>query len=526
MKGRLRLSMAWLHTWGGLLISWLLFAVLWSGTLAIFAPEITHWMQPERQQMATSADKIINADAALRYLRREAPDASAWFIDLPNPRAPVIQVAWTEVQTGMRHTRIVDARTTAGTTPRPSEGGEHFGHFHADLHSGTLGIWLVGLTGLLMLVAIISGVIIHKRIFKDFFTFRPRSSAQRSWLDGHNAGGVLLLPFHLMIAYTGLICHFAIFMPAAVNLYFGGDEDALRSEVVQRHAIKPANEPGVLKPVAPLLQRAETILGADSVHMMIVRNPGDLHASVQFYRDVDDRLALVADHATFNMVTGELLGSQTEWNPVARSFRAMVGLHMGLFGGWIMQWLYFLAGLVCSAMVASGLVLFSIKRRTKHASASRGQRNFYRAVERLNVVAVPGLIVASAGYFWANRLLPVAMSERASTEILVFFLLWALTAVHACARPTTAAWREQLAMAAILCMGLPALDMCTAGNALSLSVARKDFIPLAVDLTALAFGLMMAAIAYRLTAKPKARQRGATAPLRQAPTAGTPGILT
>ena len=56
-----------------------------------------------------------------------------------------------------------------------------------------LGVWIVGLAAMAMLVAIISGIIIHKKIFKDFFTFRP-GKGQRSWLDGHNASAVLLLP--------------------------------------------------------------------------------------------------------------------------------------------------------------------------------------------------------------------------------------------------------------------------------------------------------------------------------------------
>ena len=46
-----------------------------------------------------------------------------------------------------------------------------------------------------MLIAIVSGVITHKKIFIDFFTFRW-GKGQRSWLDAHNASGVLLLPFY------------------------------------------------------------------------------------------------------------------------------------------------------------------------------------------------------------------------------------------------------------------------------------------------------------------------------------------
>jgi uncharacterized iron-regulated membrane protein len=65
------------------------------------------------------------------------------------------------------------------------------------------GLWVVGIAGMAMLVALLSGVITHRRIFKDFFTFRARKG-QRSWLDAHNAVAVLTLPFQIMIAYTGI----------------------------------------------------------------------------------------------------------------------------------------------------------------------------------------------------------------------------------------------------------------------------------------------------------------------------------
>lgn len=77
-----------------------------------------------------------------------------------------------------------------------------------------LGIWTIGLAAMAMLVALISGIVIHKKFFKDFFTFRP-AKGQRSWLDAHNATAVLVLPFHLMITYTGLVIFYLIYMPAA-----------------------------------------------------------------------------------------------------------------------------------------------------------------------------------------------------------------------------------------------------------------------------------------------------------------------
>lgn len=43
----LRQSMSGLHTWSGLLVSWLLFVIVFAGSLASFDKELTRWMQPE-----------------------------------------------------------------------------------------------------------------------------------------------------------------------------------------------------------------------------------------------------------------------------------------------------------------------------------------------------------------------------------------------------------------------------------------------------------------------------------------------
>lgn len=46
MKSSLRQSMAWLHTWAGLLTGWLLYFVFVTGTFGYVNREVTRWMQP------------------------------------------------------------------------------------------------------------------------------------------------------------------------------------------------------------------------------------------------------------------------------------------------------------------------------------------------------------------------------------------------------------------------------------------------------------------------------------------------
>ena len=81
MKDGFRQCMAWLHTWSGLLVGWVLFAVFLTGTAAYLRPEISYWMRPEIVRSTTGTQ--VAAVAAMAYLQAEPPRSPAWFITLP-----------------------------------------------------------------------------------------------------------------------------------------------------------------------------------------------------------------------------------------------------------------------------------------------------------------------------------------------------------------------------------------------------------------------------------------------------------
>ena len=56
----LRQSMAWIHTWLGLLAGWILFAMFLTGTASYFRPEITRWMQPELRPVGVSQHRATS----------------------------------------------------------------------------------------------------------------------------------------------------------------------------------------------------------------------------------------------------------------------------------------------------------------------------------------------------------------------------------------------------------------------------------------------------------------------------------
>ena len=147
----------------------------------------------------------------------------------------------------------LDPQTGQAVTARETRGGDFFYRFHFELEIGfPWGRWLASIAGMFMLVAIISGVITHKKIFADFFTFRPKKGGQRAWMDGHNALSVLGLPFHLMITFSGLVLFMGMLMPAGILAVYD-DARQFSDEVFASFAAR--GTPAPLTDLAPWWRR-------------------------------------------------------------------------------------------------------------------------------------------------------------------------------------------------------------------------------------------------------------------------------
>jgi len=196
----------------------------------------------------------------------------------------------------------------------------------------------------------------------------------------------------------------------------------------------------------------------------------------------------------YDGVTGRLLWASPPPGAAVETAGAMIGVHAGRFADDAIRWIYFLCGIGGSVMVASGLVLWAVKRRQKLANSARPHLGF-RIVERLNIGVVAGFPAAMVGFLWANRLLPVMMADRADAEVNVMFLVWGALLIHAFARMPSRAWVEQLGLTAALLLALPLFDMAATSKGLPATIASGDWTLAGVDLTLLGLGLAYARIA-------------------------------
>jgi uncharacterized iron-regulated membrane protein len=541
--GAFRQSMSWLHTWVGLVLGVVLYFMFVTGTTGYAHYEISRWMKPELGVQVQSGagparSKAEMADAALALTLDRLPGAPLIYLTLPiegredtgyvniyadPPPAPE------GAEPGESFEAKLDPETLreiATSDLRETGGGETLYAMHYNLHyipfesislfGVSLPAWptlIVGVATMFMLVAIVTGIIVHKKIFADFFTFRP-GKGQRSWLDAHNLSSVLALPFMVMITYSGLIMYAYDYMPTVKAAAYGAG-DAFEAErfdcdVYEYGCTKrePTGQPATMLPLGPLMERAAQEFPDDELKWIDIYHAGDKAATVDIWPAGNDGFGTYP-YITFSAVTGEVLGvtGGTTGNPVGRVGDVLLALHEGHFAGPMLRWLYLCTGAIGAAMVATGLVLWTVKRRQRLKAQDKADFGL-EFVERTNVGIIAGLLIAVAAYFWANRLLPVGMEGRADWEVNVLFLTWAAMLVHSALRPARKAWVEQWVIAALAYGLIPVLNAATTDIHLAATSAAGDWVLASFDLSMIGLAVFFALTA-RKAAKKAATETGA-----------------
>lgn len=495
-------ALAWLHSWSGVALGGVLFAIFWSGTLCVFDREIDRWMMP-----ATRLPAVVALPSLDRIAGAVAPavpaGASQWRVDLPTARAPVLDLSYRigdkegpERQFDPLGLAVLPEPGTLGATGfiRP---------FHYDLHVGWQGVgkWVAGLAGMAMLVLLVSGVIIHKKILAQMFTFRPHKSLQRASLDLHNLTGVLVLPFHFMITLSGLCIFITNHFPQAYTGAYGEDKaarSAFMAEAYGKFARPASGLPGAMASLDAMAARAEREWQGGRPYFVRVWHPGDARGYVELRRSYAADVTMNLDQIYFDAASGRVL-RRFQAAPVMTVQRFLSGLHFIQFEHWPLRWLYFGAGLAGCILIATGFLSWLEARRARHARLGLAG---VRVVEGIAVGSVTGIVVATLALFAANRGLAwfaTPLAERATSEVSIFFLAWAACFAHGWWRGA-AAWREQAAAVALLCAACVMLNAITTGDHILRAASRGMWAVAGMDAMLTLLALVAALAWHRLRA--------------------------
>jgi len=531
MKDTFRQSMKWLHTWVGLVVGWILFFMFLTGTTGYFYEEITRWMEPERPLIVKSLSNSQLIDKAQNYLKIHASESGEWDIYLPTSRDANLKVGWREPpkageSRGDWVKKVLDVHTGESIVTRETGGGRLLYSMHYRLHYLTTDIsyWIVGFCSMLMLLAVITGIVIHKKIFSDFFTFRVKKGLT-GWLDSHNVLSVIALPYHFMITYSGLLFFLFTYMVLSTNIQVTDAElDELIDEIYPSSAeVTAGNINATMHPISSLYLKTQDIWSNDNLESIEIYAANDINAKVIFSREVTDITYNANDEISFNGITGErIIEAELDYTVAGSIQNGFFSLHEGQFAGPIARWIYIVTGLIGAAMIASGLVLWTTKRKHQQLKKVNGADFGYRLVEQLNIGTIAGLPIAMAMYFYANRLLPVNMAGRVEWEANIMFISWALLLIYPAFRPKAKAWLEQLYLGAIVFIFMPILNALTTNKHLGVTLNHGDWQYAGFDLTMLFIGFLFvfAALKFKQSQRANLYQK----PRKKAPSTTMKGV--
>ncbi len=365
MQARTLRGWGWVHKWSSLVCTLFILLLCLTGLPLIFSHEIEHLTGSEiaappmpagtphiaLDRVAAEAVKAYPGLVPLYFFAEEdLPDL--WYVKLD-----------TRVDTDESESRLIlsDARTGAVVdVPAFDEGFMSVMYrLHVDLYAGLPGKLFLGFMGLLLVVAIVSGVVLYAPFMRKlgFAEVRRERAPRTRWLDLHNLLGIVTLVWALAVGFTGVINTWA-------DLIFKGWQ-------AEQVAALQAGDTRVLLTAAASdapaadgsLQTAvdRVLAAAPGMAISMIAYPGTLRATPEHVAVIlrgdtplTSRLtqALLVDPAS-----GEVLeASARPWYVTA--LQLSEPLHFGDYGGLPLKVLWALLDVLTLVVLGSGLYLW------------------------------------------------------------------------------------------------------------------------------------------------------------------------
>jgi uncharacterized iron-regulated membrane protein len=353
------------HGWAGIVTGLLMFIVCLSGAIVVFKHEIDLWANPAIAALP-KVDDPVGLQQVHDAISASHPSARIESIWPPDAVTPVFMV-FVRHPDQRREKIAVTADHARVLGPVESQLGQYLRSLHVFLFVGPR--WIVGFLGVVMLVLIATGIVIHKKIIAELFTHRWQHSLRTLFSDTHKAAAIWGLLFHIVIAFTGA---WLGLKPVFVGAWQAVVPSAASVSPQSSRSASPAPTAIDLDRLALTAQRA-----VPGMHLRFVSIlPGAANGpAVRFSGPLPDHLASNA-FAEVSITDGRVVAAR---DPRRAGFWSVVDglmepLHFGDFGGLWLKWLYFVLGLSPAFLSLTGTLLWLDKRREagvrlSHASA-------------------------------------------------------------------------------------------------------------------------------------------------------------
>lgn len=361
MKSSTVKTWAWVHKWSSLVCTVFMLLLCLTGLPLIFHHEIGHLLGTEVEAPAMPADTPrASLDRVLEVARERQPSKVPQFIsrEIDDDSFWYVTLADTPLDEDNQKTVAVDARTAQVLAEPKFDEGFMYVMFklHVDLFADLPGKLFLGLMGLLLVVAIVSGVVLYAPFMRrlDFGTVRRERSPRVKWLDLHNLLGIVTLVWAMVVGATGVINTWADLM---IKYW---QYDQLTTLLAPYRDQAPPERYTSLQHSYERAQAAEP-----DKTLAFIAFPGTAFSSphhyAMFMRGDTPLTSRLVKPVLMDAGRGELTASvELPWYLTA--LLVSQPLHFGDYGGMPMQILWALLDIITIVVLGSGLYLW-IRRR-------------------------------------------------------------------------------------------------------------------------------------------------------------------
>lgn len=409
------------HSALGLVAGALIYLICLTGTVAVFAPDLERWEQPDAPEFAQIAPGALNrASQAGVALWARTPDAKSpadyLYMQVPTDERPRLSVGIGE-HAWLAH---ADGRIWGEARHEWTHLVEHL-HIFLTLPE-QVGLAAVGIIGVTLTGLILSGLAAHPRIFRDAFAFRWKASPRLSEADLHNRLSVWAAPFHLVVAVTGAfigLSSVTLYLTAAI--FHGGDMNAAGAPLFGASP-KPDNAAAPWPDLDAGYEQVRRLRPDATPNLVSIQRPGTRAQAAEVSAALPGRLIYAERYLIDDQgrITGRIGNSDGDLGK--QVYASSFPLHFGSFGGAPVRIAYGLLGLSLCVVVCSGINIWLIRKRDRGQPAARLHRAWIAAVWgtplalALAALGEFALRLPVTWMFWGSLLALVAIAPFAGDE--------------------------------------------------------------------------------------------------------------
>jgi len=352
---------AWVHKWSSLVCTVFMLLLCLTGLPLIFHHEINHWLGNEVEPPVMPANTpYASMDQVLASAKALYPEKVVQFVfrDVDEDKAWTVSLGKTPTSQDDTKFISVDARTAKVLMePKFNEGFMHvIFKLHVDLFAGLPGMLFLGLMGVLMVIAIVSGVVLYAPFMRKlhFGEIRHRRTEKLKRLDVHNFLGIVTLMWALTVSATGVINAWG----ELLIKYWQFDQMAAMTAPYQK--LPPPTSLGSLQHAVDLAQAREP-----GMKLGFIAFPGTTFSSPHHYgvfmRGTTPITARLFKPVLIDAQTGRLTDSrQLPW--YLTMLLISQPLHFGDYAGMPLKIVWTLLDIFTIVVLWTGLVLWWKKR--------------------------------------------------------------------------------------------------------------------------------------------------------------------